>query len=127
MREKIPDPNDPQTYVNSMIDYRERHEPGHETWWQFYRTLLDLRKRWITPHLPETRVEKVTELAERAVSAAWRLGNGSVLRIDMNLSDNLVKLEGPPGNRRQLFSHRVDSSHWHDATLPPRSAMVTLG
>lgn len=126
MREKIPDPNDPQTYLKSMIDYRERHAPGHEAWWQLYRTLLELRHRWITPHLPGTQVAKVTILAERAISASWVLGNGSLLRIDLNLANNLVKLESPPGTRRQLFSHGVDDSHWNDGVMPPRSVVVTL-
>lgn len=126
VREQIPDPNDPQTYINSMIDYRERHLPEHEGWWSFYQQLLQLRQQWIVPRLPNCRSEKVAMLAERAVCACWCMGDGSLLRIDLNLSATDLTHERPPASARVIFSHGATNDDLQQHRLPAYSAVISL-
>lgn len=82
-RKSIPDPNAPETYA------RSRPEPGPDAaaWRAFYAKLLALRRNRITPHLDAARAISVEVAGEKAIAAAWRLGDGSILRIHFNLGD----------------------------------------
>ncbi len=48
--------------------------------------LLGLRREHLVPHLPGGVALGAQVLANAAVTARWRLGNGRVLQIDINLS-----------------------------------------
>ena len=65
-------------------------------------------------------------LAPGAVSARWRLGNGSLLRIDLNLSDRPV-VHTPQAGAALLFEHPAQSAGLLDrGTLAPYCALVSL-
>ncbi|WP_285421275.1 malto-oligosyltrehalose trehalohydrolase [Pseudomonas sp. efr-133-TYG-23] len=112
-REHIPDPNALSTLQQSMPTLADQDHVA------FYRELLSLRHRHIVPHLPGSVALGAQVLGDAAVSARWRLGNGSVLQIDLNLSATALEHSTAP---HLIFATPAgDSTH-----LPPYSARVTL-
>jgi 1,4-alpha-glucan branching enzyme/maltooligosyltrehalose trehalohydrolase len=49
----IPDPNEPATSEDSVLDWGERIKPEYAGWLTFYRGLLALRKERIIPLIPD--------------------------------------------------------------------------
>jgi len=112
-RERIPDPNALSTFEQSApVIAGNEHA-------QLYRQLLSLRHRHIVPHLPGAEALGAQVLAYAAVSARWRLGNGSLLQIDLNLS--ATPLDHPATAPVQFETPALQGAH-----LPPFSARVTL-
>lgn len=126
IRQRIPDPNDKKTFDACVLDYDNCQQPLQQEWRDFYRDLLTLRHVEIIPHLPGTHAEDVLILAEAAVSARWRLGNGSLLRMDVNLSSVAAALLDKHQYEKLIFRHRVDHHSEREGLLPPYSIMVTL-
>ncbi|OAJ48817.1 malto-oligosyltrehalose trehalohydrolase [Pseudomonas marginalis] len=112
-RERIPDPNALPTFLQTTPSFDENEHT------QLYRQLLSLRHRHLVPHLPGSVALGAQVLADHAVSARWRLGNGSVLRIDLNLS--AVPLDHP-ATEPVLFQTPANAG----PSLPPYSARITL-
>ncbi|MPQ83092.1 malto-oligosyltrehalose trehalohydrolase [Pseudomonas sp. MAFF 730085] len=112
-RERIPDPNALTTFLQSAPTLTENEHA------QFYRHLLSLRHQHIVPHLPGTVALGAQVLADGAVTARWRLGNGSVLQIDLNLSATPLNHPAP---QHLLFETPATGG----AQLAPFSARVAL-
>ncbi|EJM86116.1 malto-oligosyltrehalose trehalohydrolase [Pseudomonas sp. GM74] len=123
LREHIPDPNDPQTFAASRpvlpsTSHRQMHD--------LYRRLLQLRHRHIIPRLPGAQALGSDVLGEGAISASWRLGDGSQLRIDLNLSARPVAHTSQTGATR-LFEYPPQNPDLPAPnTLAPYCALVTL-
>ncbi|MHC8305982.1 malto-oligosyltrehalose trehalohydrolase [Pseudomonas sp. PB3P13] len=121
-RERIPDPNARETFEASRPDLRERPCATRD----LYRQLLQLRREHIVPHLTDAEALGADVLAKGAVSARWRLGNGSELRIDLNLSDTAV-VHSPQTDALRIFEHPPQSFGLLDqGMLAPYSALVSL-
>ena len=112
-REHIPDPNALPTFLQSAPGFAEN---AHS---QFYRHLLSLRHLHVVPHLPGSVALGAQVLADGAVTARWRLGNGSVLQIDLNLGD--TPLDHPAPTHLLFETPATDEAH-----LAPFSARVAL-
>ncbi|MGE7813033.1 malto-oligosyltrehalose trehalohydrolase [Pseudomonas sivasensis] len=112
-RERIPDPNALPTFQQSNPTFSDSEQA------QFYRQLLSLRHRHLVPHLPGSVALGAQVLADGAVTARWRLGNGSLLQIDLNLSATPVNHPAP---EHLLFATPAEQG----AQLPPYSARVSL-
>ncbi|CAI8849971.1 MULTISPECIES: malto-oligosyltrehalose trehalohydrolase [Pseudomonas] len=112
-RERIPDPNALSTFAQSAPVIADTPHA------ELYRQLLGLRHRHIVPHLPGAVALGAQVLAYAAVSARWRLGNGSLLQIDLNLSATPLD---HPATAPVLF----ETPALQGAQLPPFSARVTL-
>ncbi|MEB0107919.1 malto-oligosyltrehalose trehalohydrolase [Pseudomonas sp. MH9.3] len=112
-RERIPDPNALSTFTQSTPSFADNEQA------ELYRHLLRLRHRHIVPHLPGAVALGAQVLADAAVSARWRLGDGSTLQIDLNLGTTTLDCaaSGPV-----IFQTPASQ----DAQLPPCSARVTL-
>lgn len=118
-REKIPDPNALATFNASRLD-------GQQVlagWHGLYQQLLQLRARHIVPLLPGTRALGCEVLGDKAVSARWQLGNGSELRIDLNLGGTAVNANLPAA-RWRLFDTGAEAHP--DTTLTAHSCVVSL-
>lgn len=112
-RERIPDPNAASTFAHSTPSFNDNDHTA------LYRHLLHLRHQHIVPHLPGSVALGAQVLADGAVTARWRLGNGSLLQIDLNLSAAPVTHPAP--------SHLLFETCPHDpALLAPFSARVAL-
>ena len=93
---------------------------------QLYRQLLALRRDEIVPRLLGTRALGCKVLATGAVSASWQMGDGSVLRIDLNLSEEAVLIE-PLGSAELLFDSRGEHHRGsNDGSLGANTALARL-
>ncbi len=125
--ERIPDPNDEATFITSQPDFQCCLNPRHGEWRALYRHLLCLRRREIVPLLPGCRALGTEVLGEGAVMAHWRMGDGSTLRIELNLGKEDVPLIEPSAHGRLLFaSQDMEEFHEHHGKLPAQMARVYL-
>ncbi|BCX68457.1 malto-oligosyltrehalose trehalohydrolase [Pseudomonas izuensis] len=122
-REQIPDPNAPQTFEASRPAL---NVAGASATHGLYRQLLQIRHRHIIARLPGAQALGAEVLADGAVSARWLLGDGSLLRIDLNLSHQPV-VHTPQADAQVLFEHPPQAKGLLDqGTLAPYCALVTL-
>ncbi|QIG78883.1 malto-oligosyltrehalose trehalohydrolase [Stakelama tenebrarum] len=92
-RERIPDPNAPETFARSTPE----PGPDAEAWEALYRRLLALRHAEIVPRLPGAMPLGAEVLGPAAVHARWRMGDGAVLHIAIDLADTPAALPEPEG------------------------------
>ncbi|MHC8314263.1 malto-oligosyltrehalose trehalohydrolase [Pseudomonas sp. LB3P31] len=122
-RERIPDPNSPQTFEASIPNLAPAEPPAIHA---LYRRLLSLRHQYIIPRLPGACSLGADVLGQGAVAARWRLGDGSELRIDLNLGDAPVVHTSQAG-AKVLFEHPARTASLLDeGHLAPYSALVSL-
>ncbi len=93
-RAAIPDPNALATFSASV----PRDGPDAGRWRTLYSDLLALRHRVIVPRLRGARAMGAEAIGERAVVARWRMGDGAVLTIALNLGDEAVAFPGVEGD-----------------------------
>jgi maltooligosyltrehalose trehalohydrolase len=111
-RERIPDPNDPDTFHRSCLDWAEPERPGHRDWLALYRRLLALRPAEIVPRLRgmEGGQGSYEPVGGTGLMVRWGLGDGSRLVLCANLGEE--PLGGfPPGSGAPLYAT-------HDGPLP---------
>jgi len=123
--QKIPDPNAQSTFTNSIIDDASHTSPEHQIWRDFYKNLLALRHSELTPILPNAISQGADVLADRAVVATWKLGDGSVWRIYVNFSDANVPSPHSWTKEKLIFDHGVNQPHYQQNVLPAKSILVT--
>ncbi|TDB69949.1 malto-oligosyltrehalose trehalohydrolase [Micromonospora sp. KC723] len=57
LSDDVPDPQDPQTFLRSQLDWAERDKPEHREMYEFHRRLIALRKA--RPDLSDPRLDRV--------------------------------------------------------------------
>lgn len=124
-RERIPDPNAASTFEASRPSL-ESKGPEQQANEALYRQLLKIRREEIVPRLPGAQALGTDVLGHGAISARWRLGDGSVLRIDFNLGGQPVE-HNAPEEARILFEHPQQvMGLLQQGVLAPYSALVSL-
>ena len=118
-RERIPDPNALKTFEAS----RPTADDVLAGWHGLYQQLLTLRRRHLMPRLAGTHPLGAEVIGDKAVSARWRLGDGSELRIDLNLGDSPLAVDLPAPALRLYDSS--DNAHGDDS-LAAFSCVVSL-
>ncbi|HTN62166.1 MAG TPA: malto-oligosyltrehalose trehalohydrolase [Devosia sp.] len=98
------DPTSIETFRSAKLDWAALRRKEHRDWLSYYRTLIDLRRMEIVPRL--AKMEGFSShhqmLGDNSVLVDWRLGDGSMLRLYLNLCDETQ--EGvPPIIGRQLW------------------------
>jgi len=130
-RERIPDPNAVQTFeasrpaVDALLLETDKGQ-DHRSWLELYRTLLEIRREHIVPRLPGARALGAEVLADKAVSARWLLGDGSTLRIDLNLGAHTVKIDEHQVQHVLHESHPKSAELSQHGNLNPYTAIVSL-
>ena len=94
--EDIPDPNAFETFEHSKVP-----TTGDDS---FHRALLKVREREIVPRLAGAKSIEATPISDAAVTARWRLGDGTVLTMVANFDEQPCRLSPPRGEC--LFSSR---------------------
>jgi maltooligosyltrehalose trehalohydrolase len=130
-RERIPDPNALQTFQASRpaIDaaYLETDKgQDHRNWQALYRELLQVRHGEIIPRLQGAKALGAVVLADKAVSARWQMGDGSTLRIDLNLGAHAVQIDTHVVQHVLHESHPKSAELSQNGNLNPYTAIVSL-
>lgn len=86
-RERIPDPNAPETFERSVLDWSVVDRSPHTEALARTRALLELRKREIVPRLAGARAGTWQVLAEKSVEVRWPMGDGTTLVLVANFGE----------------------------------------
>ncbi|WP_119066017.1 malto-oligosyltrehalose trehalohydrolase [Rubrobacter indicoceani] len=104
-RERIPDPSDEQTFLDSKLVWDERGDLENAEILDFYTDALAVRRAEIVPRLegiPGTGAQQRL-VGERGLRVQWPLADGSLLSLLANLSEKESGgFEPPPG--RLIFA-----------------------
>jgi maltooligosyltrehalose trehalohydrolase len=125
-REKIPDPNAESTFEKSIP------EEGRDAdaWRDWVHGLLSLRRSRLVPQLANCRALGSCVLGDAAVAARWRLNDGSVLALALNLSPQsaTVKLDAiaKTGGADLLFETAGTLAALGNDSLPGDSFIALL-
>lgn len=96
-RATIPDPNALSTFDASRPDREERNAIDGRIWLERTHTLLALRKRFLMPRLSGAHSLGASVIGDRSVLARWKLDDGAILSIALNLSDkDTCRISEPP-------------------------------
>jgi len=130
-RERIPDPNALQTFQASRPAFdalllETDKGQDHRNWLTLYRELLQIRREQIVPRLAGVKALGTQVLADKAVSASWRLGDGTTLRIDLNLSGHAVEIDEHSVQQVLHESHPKSAELSQNGNLNPYTAIVSL-
>jgi maltooligosyltrehalose trehalohydrolase len=99
--EEIPDPQDPETWRSSVLDWTEHDEPPHRELLAWYRDLLALRAR--TPELRDDRLDSVGIASDD--DGDWLVVTRGRFRVVVNLAadEAVVPLDGLPTYQVMAF------------------------
>ncbi|OGA46222.1 MAG: malto-oligosyltrehalose trehalohydrolase [Betaproteobacteria bacterium RIFCSPLOWO2_12_FULL_62_58] len=124
----IPDPNDPGTFGRSKLDWDCIGRLPHARWLAFYRRLLGLRRDCVVPRLAGMggNAGHFEVLAAGALGCEWRLGDGSQLRLWLNLSPQEVTLLAVPAGALLACEPAAAEAALAARRLPARSAACYL-
>jgi len=111
-RERIPDPNDPATFVASKLRWSDRERRPHREWLALTRQLLDLRRREIVPLIPRlaTGQAKLQVLDNRGLVVEWPAAEAGSLVLEANLGNAPIEFPEHSGRARTLFHSDVASA-----------------
>jgi malto-oligosyltrehalose trehalohydrolase len=101
----IPDPTDPASFERSRLDWRAAEREPHRTWLQLYRQLLAIRHREIAPRLAGARGIEYAAGERGDLQVRWRLGDGSLLHLIVNLTDRSILSAAQPHGRLLYTTH----------------------
>ena len=88
-QESIPDPNAPETFLRSKLDWGAMDQAPHARWYGIHRDLLALRQREIAPRLARMQggESSFEQFGRACIRVTWRLGDGALLHLTANLCD----------------------------------------
>lgn len=128
-RAAIPDPNDPGTFEASIpTTVTDELSANRRRWLAWTRTLLATRHKYIVPRLAGCSADRARVLGSHAVEARWRLGDGSLLLIAVNLLDSPVPYcpEAGPREEQLLFETPGALCGLRESVLPGDGLVALL-
>lgn len=130
-REKILDPNAEQTFLDSIPETENGEgDVSPVPWRQAIRSLLVIRREQIVPRLAGARSIGAAAIGPAAVTARWRMGDGSILGIAVNLAGTPVAIASDaipaPFDDSLLFETPGAAASFSSGTLPPHSLIAVL-
>jgi len=117
---EIPDPLDPLTFQSAMLDWQSLNEEAGRKRLALVRSLLAIRRREIVPRLADTTFGGAHATGGDLLTADWRMGDGTTLRLLANLSAGEIAREQ---------SETTGTPIWGDETsglVPPWSVCWRL-
>jgi malto-oligosyltrehalose trehalohydrolase len=89
-RDRIPDPNAEETFLNSRLSWEEIGTPEHAEHLAYIRKLLGLRTQYVVPLLKQaSSIGATCEAEGNALLVHWYLGDSRV-HLAANFSDDVV-------------------------------------
>jgi malto-oligosyltrehalose trehalohydrolase len=123
----VPDPNHPDSFERSKLDWLSIEGDEHASWLEFYRRLLALRREHVIPRLAGTpaRSGYYEVLGRGALRVRWKLADESTLELRLNLSTDATRTHAPEGELVHA-EPRNEAQAFGRGELPGDSAAVYL-
>ena len=120
--EQVPDPQDPETFYRSKLDWDEVYSGGHAEMLEWYKQLITLRKR--VPQLTDGRFDEVETCYNE--SDCWFVLNRGPIQVVCNMSRLRRSIPVSVGVKELLAS----TSGWRMergfVDMPPESVIVLV-
>jgi maltooligosyltrehalose trehalohydrolase len=129
MQARIPDPNHPDTFERSRLDWLSVKEPAHWSWLGLYQALLSVRAEHVVPRLAGMggHAGRHTVVADSALLVTWLLGDQNELELRLNLSDTPASTPVRPRGRLLHCEPASAAQAFAAGELPANAAAVYLG
>ena len=88
-RERIPDPCSEKTFQCSKLHWADLKEPSHQSIFQLYKKLIEIRKREVIPLINSWTASNFATVASGGICASWKFG-ANCLTLLANMSDKAV-------------------------------------
>ena len=129
-RDAIPDPNHPDTFAASVPAAigNAAMKPEAQDWLAWTAQLLRTRHAAIVPRLPGCRAIRAWALSDHAVAARWRMGDGSILELAVNLGAQPIAFTPDPrdGGADLVFETPGALQGLEEGALPAFSCVAML-
>jgi maltooligosyltrehalose trehalohydrolase len=119
--DEVPDPLELSTFQSAVLDWHTRDEPAGEARLAAVRRLLAIRQAEISPRLAGASFGDAQADDNGLVTASWRMGDGTILRLTANLSAN---------DNSNTSNHATGTAIWGGKAgrlLPPWSVFWRIG
>jgi maltooligosyltrehalose trehalohydrolase len=124
-RDQIPDPNAPQTFLQSKLDWESLSGQCHARWLELYRELLRIRQRVLVPLIGQVSHADFRELPHGGLFVDWFLANEAQIELRANLSDEWLTIQ--PSSGEPFYQSSAEAAEaFHDKRLPPWSVVWSL-
>ncbi len=121
-REKIPDPNDPSTFAQSVPHFPDNLTEHQTGLLHLVKDCLALRQTHLAAILPQMKAQGMAVLGEKSVRAEWHFGDHGRFVVSANFGESPVECS-PASGRLLIASVPGPIAH---GQLPPRSAFAWL-
>jgi maltooligosyltrehalose trehalohydrolase len=123
--EDVPDPAAPATFARSKLDWSEREREPHRSLFQWYRQLVQLRRR--VPQLSDGRLEQVATAFSEAEQ--WLVYERSDVTVAVNFAaaSRAIPLRADRPRSILLRTHEGGIDVQSDRVTLPGRALVILG
>ena len=111
-RDTIPDPQSPETFRRSTLDWSARQQAEHAGCLRWYRSLLQLRARL----LAIAQFDSVRAIHDAAITVRWRSAAGCLVAV---VALEAANVPLPEGHGMQTVLTSEDNRFLHD-TQPAR-------
>ncbi len=117
---KIPDPENPETFLRSKLNWNEIGEARHADMLDWYRKLIHLRRT--TPALNDGDLRNIKVAFDE--DQRWLAIDRGRVRVLWNLGDHAVDLPNPGQLTIALASHEEIKAAGDKINLPPDSLVI---
>ena len=93
---QIPDPNAEATFLRSKLDWATVNQPLHHEWFELYRTLLTLRRDYVSPYLAESVCAKYALPESGGLVVSWTFDENATLTLVANLGASDIPTPSRP-------------------------------
>ena len=121
--ERIPDPGDPATTIQSKLDWSCLATEPHQAWLSLYRKLLALRRHALLHRLEGSRAVKAEAIGPSGLRADWRLADGSHLSLLSNLGAEAIQNVHRPHGTLLFESNKLAENSLETGQLNPNSTL----
>ena len=113
MRQRIPDPEAPETFEASKLKWDEIGDAPHRDQLDWTRRVLAIRREAIVPLLPEigAHAGSFRVIGPNAVSVAWTMRSGGRLQLDANLKATPQEGFDTPAGTEIWVEGRAEAGH----------------
>ncbi|MDP9039674.1 MAG: malto-oligosyltrehalose trehalohydrolase [Acidobacteriota bacterium] len=92
MRDRIPDPGAPETFLSGKLDWNEISAPEHAHWLDWYTRILAVRRQKLVPLIPQIGGNAGTfrVLGPGSVCIRWQVDSSMELALTANLCTRTI-------------------------------------